>query len=237
MKKTLAIVLLGLSPVLLAAEKNDDSPWSGEGDLAFSKSSGNSDNQTLLTKLMLTYTRDRWTHVGNIDAINASEDNNRSAEAYTLRGKSSFEFRERYYGFANGRYEDNRFSGYDYQASVTTGLGMHVIDNERTVWDIETGVGYRRSEEQDTDETFNEAIFRAASTYRHQLTETTRLENTLGVESGADNTFAEGVLSLRVSINSRLGLRVAYSVKHNTDVPEDSKNTDTLTSVGLTYSF
>ncbi|HEY8386478.1 MAG TPA: DUF481 domain-containing protein, partial [Porticoccaceae bacterium] len=157
--------------------------------------------------------------------------------AYTLRGKSSFEFRERYYGFANGRYEDNRFSGYDYQASVTTGLGMHVVDNERTVWDIETGVGYRRSEEQDTDETFNEAIFRAASTYRHQLTETTRLENTLGVESGADNTFAEGVLSLRVSINSRLGLRVAYSVKHNTDVPEDSKNTDTLTSVGLTYSF
>lgn len=237
MKKMLPLILLSLSPLVFAADETGDSPWSGEGDLAFSKSSGNSENETLLAKLMLSYKRDRWTHVGNIEAINASEDETRSAEAYTVRGKSSFEFGERYYGFGNGRYEDNRFSGYEYQASFTGGLGMHVIDTERTRWDVETGAGYRRSEEQDTGATFNEAIFRAASIYQHQLTETTRLENTLGVESGADNTFAEGMIGLRVSINSRLGLRVTYTVKHNTDVPVDSKNTDTLTSVGLTYSF
>ncbi|MCK9469587.1 MAG: DUF481 domain-containing protein, partial [Porticoccaceae bacterium] len=127
MKKILPIVLFSLSPLVFAADANDDSPWSGEGDLAFSKSSGNSSNETLLAKLMLTYTQNSWTHVGNIEAINASEDDARSAEAYTLRGKTSYEFGERYYAFGNGRYEDNRFSGYEYQASLTSGVGMHVI--------------------------------------------------------------------------------------------------------------
>lgn len=242
MRKILPVALLGLASMLYTtagwtAESEKDGPWRGEGDLAYSKASGNSSNQTLLAKLMLEYSRDRWTHTGRIEAINASEEDTRSAEAYTLQGKTEYAFGERYYTFGNGRYEDNRFSGYEYQASVTAGVGMHVIDTEATLWDVETGVGYRRSEEQNTGETLNEAILRLATIYQHQLTETTRLESSLSAESGADNTYVEGALGVRVKINSRLGLRVAYTLKHNTDVPDDTKNTDTLTSVGLTYSF
>ncbi len=238
MKKILPIALLGLSPLINPASAlAEENAWSGEGDLAYSKASGNSSSESLLAKLMIAYTQERWTHTGRIEALNASENDRRSAESYTLRGKTEYDISERYYGFGNGRYQDNRFSGYEYQASLSAGVGAHLIATETTVWDIEGGAGYRRSEEQDTNETFNEAILTVGSTFQRRLTETTRLESTLGVESGADNTFVEGVVSLRVAINAQLALRVAYSVKHNTDVPDDSRNTDTLTSVGLTYSF
>ncbi|MFA5494661.1 MAG: DUF481 domain-containing protein [Porticoccaceae bacterium] len=236
MKKWLPLALLTIGP-LVAAEGATESPWSGEGDLAFSKSSGNSRNATLRAKLLLSYSVHRWTYSGQIEAVNASEDDTRSAEAYTLRGKTAYDITDRYYTFGNGRYEDNRFSGYEYQAALTMGVGVHVIATDKALFDLEGGAGYRRSEEQNTGETFNEAILLLAGKYHRELTETTRFESNLNAEAGDDNTYVEGLMGIRVKINSRLALKVAYTVKHNTDVPVGTKNTDTLSSVGLTYSF
>src|SRR5690606_22372856 len=185
MKKLVPLILMGAAPFVAAESVN--SPWSGEGDLAFSKSSGNTRNESLLAKLMVAYTDGRWTHSGQLEAVNASEDDSRSAEAYVLRGKTQYALDDRYYAFGNGRYQDDRFSGYEYQASLVGGVGVHVIATERALFDLEAGAGYRRSEEQDAGETFNEPVLLLASKYHRELTETTRFENDLSVESGADN--------------------------------------------------
>ena len=236
MKKLILAALVVASPFTLAQE-TEEKHWSGEGDLAYSRATGNTESETLLSKLKLVYAEGRWTHTGQLEAINTSEDDQRSAESYVLKEQSNFDISDTTYAFGGFRYEDNRFSGYEYQASVKAGLGKHLIDDGVAVFDIEGGVGYRRSEEQDTGETFNEAIAIAAAKYHRQLTETTRFESDLNVESGKDNTYAEFVMGVKVKINSRLALRVAYMVKHNTDVPDDTENTDTLTSVGLNYNF
>lgn len=230
-------LLLFLALACIAQGALAERAWHGEGDVAYNKTSGNSDSETLMAKLKLIYEQNRWTHTGQLEAINSSEDDVRSAESYTARFKTDYDISEKYYAFGSGRYQDNRFSGYEFQASVITGLGVHLIATERTVLDLEGGVGYRRSEEQDTGETFNEAILTARGSYQYQLTETTRFDSSLSVESGADNTYVEGDLGIRVKINSALGLRVGYTVKHNTDVPADTDKTDTYTSVGLNYSF
>ena len=232
MKKLVLATLLAVSP-LAFAEKS----WHGEGDLAYNKASGNTQSESLLAKLQLVYELERWKHTGQLEAVNTSEDGNRSAEAYVLKAQSDYAISETTYGFGAVRYEDNRFSGYDHQASVKTGLGKHIINDGTTVFDLEGGVGYRNSKEQTTGDTLNEAILNAAARYHRQLTETTHFEADISTESGKDNTFIEGVAGLKVKINSSLALKVAYSVKHNTDVPVDTKRTDTLTSVGLNYSF
>lgn len=232
MKQLLITGLLAVTP-LAYAEKN----WHGEGDLAYNRASGNSSSEALLTKLKLVYEQQRWTHTGQIEAINTSEDDERSAEAYTLRAKSDYAISETLYGFGAFRYEDNRFSGYEYQSSLTGGVGVHLIDDEITQFNVEGGLGYRQSEESGTGETFDEAIAIGAVKYYRVLTETTRFESDLNTEAGQDNTYIEGVFGVKVKINSRLAMKVAYTVKHNTDVPADTKNTDTLTSVGISYSF
>lgn len=229
--------LLFLALSCIAQGTLADRAWHGEGDVAFNKASGNSDTETLMAKLKLVYEQNRWTHTGQMEAINSSEDGDRSAESYTLRGKTDYDISEKYYAFGSGRYQKNRFSGYEYQASITSGLGVHLIATERTILDLEGGVGYRRSEEQGTGETLDEAILSARGVYQYQLTETTRFDSSLSVESGDDNTYVEGDLGIRVRINAALGLRVGYTVKHNTDVPAGTDKTDTYTSVGLNYSF
>jgi putative salt-induced outer membrane protein len=237
MRRTLALgaSLLMASTCALAQGSNKD--WRGEGDLAYNKASGNSSSEALLANLQIVYEQNRWTHTGSIEAVNTSEDDTRSGESYTLKLKSDYDISDTTYGFGRFRYEDNRFSGYEYQTSLTSGLGRHLINDGTTVFDIEGGVGYRYSEEAFTGETSGEAIAIGLARYHRQLTETTKFETDLSVESGADNTFIESVTGIKVKINSSLALKVAYTVKHNTDVPDDTKKTDTLTSVGLNYSF
>ena len=232
MKKLIMIAALAV-PCVAVAEKN----WHGEGDLAYSKSSGNSTNESLFANLKLVYERDRWTHTGQIEAQNSSEDDARSAEYYGARAKSDFALNDTNYLFAGGRYLDDRFSGYEYQARVSTGVGAHIIATEVATFDLEGGVGYRRSKEQETGETLNEAVLIVASKYYRTITETTEFQSDFLAEAGQDNTYLEAVVGVRVKINSRLGLKVGYTVKHNTDVPVDTKNTDTYTTVGLNYHF
>lgn len=232
MRKLILAVLVSASPWAVA-----DSNWSGEGDLGYNRATGNTTSQSLLTKLKLVYEEGKWSHTGQFEATNTSENDERSAEAYVLKEQSNYAISETTYGFGGLRYEDNRFSGYSYQATLKGGLGKHIIDDGITIFDIEGGVGYRKSEEQDSGETFSEALAIASTRYHRQLTETTKFESDLNVESGKDNTYAELVLGVKVKINSSLALKVGYSVKHNSEVPDDTKNTDTLTSVGLNYSF
>jgi putative salt-induced outer membrane protein len=237
MKNKLPALLLILTAGAVQAER----AWHGEGDFAYNKASGNTDTEVLMAELEIVYQRDRWTHTGGIEALNSSEDGERSAESYTLREKSDFALSDRRYVFGAGRYRDDRFSGYEYQASLRTGMGVHLIKSDRTILDLEGGVGYRRSKEHATDQeagdTLNEAILTAAAVYQYQLTETTRFESDFSMESGQDNTYLEGEVAVKVKINSRLALKVGYKAEHNTDVPEGTEKTDTFTSVGLNYSF
>jgi putative salt-induced outer membrane protein len=238
------LLIFGLPMLLVSTTTLAQNPapaktrsWHGEGDLAYNKASGNSSSEALLAKLQIVYKRDRWTHTGQLEALNTSEDDVRSGESYGLKAKSDYAFAETLYGFGRFRYEENRFSGYEYQSSLTSGLGKHLIDDGTTVFDIEGGVGYRYSEEAMTGETSGKPVAIGLIRYHRKLTATTRFETDLSVESGSDNTFVESVSGLKVKINSSLSLKLAYTVKHNTDVPNDTKNSDTFTSVGLNYSF
>ena len=98
-------------------------------------------------------------------------------------------------------------------------------------------MGYRTSELRDNGGTENEPVATASITYNRDLTETTVLESTWSAESGSDNTYLEGGVALILSMTEALGIKLSYTVKHNTVVPAGSKNTDRFTTVSLNYKF
>ena len=55
------------------------------------------------------------------------------------------------------------------------------------------------------------------------------------IEAGSDNTYLQNDLGLEVMMSGALGLRVAYQVRYNTEVPPGIRKTDTLTTIGLLY--
>jgi putative salt-induced outer membrane protein len=209
--------------------------WTGKGDVGASFATGNSENQAFSGGLELKNRVDQWQHTLGLLGNYGNDGNTATAQRWELRGQTQYDFTERAYWFGAGRYEDDRFSAYDYQASLSGGAGYKIIDTERTKLWIQGGPGYRYAELQDTGETEDGVIFRGDLGFEHQLTETTKIVDRFLVETGSDNTYYQNDLGLEVTISGALGLRVGYQVRHNTDAPPGIENTDTLTTVGLLY--
>lgn len=231
-------------PVMAAQEGDEETEgWSGEGEFGLVVTTGNTETETLNAKLKGAYEQGPWVYKAGLVALSASEDGNTTAERYELSGKSEYHVSDVSYWFGSLRYESDRFSGFDYQGTVAAGYGHTLFDSETSHLDAEIGLGLRRAkpapepdllEEPDAQ---SDAIVRGAAGYWWQLTETTRFENDFLVEAGADNTYLENAAGLRVAINSRFAVKLGFSVRHNTDVPESTDKTDTVSTVNLVYSF
>lgn len=211
--------------------------FSGEGNLGFSAVSGNSDSESLSAKLAAEYASGNWTHAASASAYAASSDDEQTAESYSAKLETDYLFSEKTYWLGSAAYKSDRFSAYDNQATVSLGVGHHLIDNGITTLDLEGGVGYRSSEPSDNSDTENETIFVGGVTFNHTLTDTTSFSSSWSVESGSENTYAEADLGLRVAMSEALGLALGYVVKHNTEVSEGTEKTDRYTSVTLSYLF
>jgi putative salt-induced outer membrane protein len=224
----IALALCGVATPALAE-------WTGKGNIGASFATGNSENQAASAALELQNTVDKWQHTLGFAGNYGSDSGETTAQRWELRGQSQYAITERAYGFGAARYEDDRFSQYDYQASLAGGLGYKIIDTERTKFWVQGGPGYRYAEIQSTGESEDGVIFRGDLGFEHQLTDTTKFVDRFLVEAGSDNTYMQNDLGLEVTIAGALGLRVGYQVRHNTDVLPGVDKTDTLTTVGLLY--
>lgn len=209
--------------------------WTGRGEVGASFASGNSENESANAALELRYARDKWSDTFGLAGNYGSDGSGTTAQRWEARGQSQYNFSDRTYWFGAGRYEDDRFSAFAYQASLSTGLGYKFFDTEQTKFWVQAGPGYRFAERNDTGESTDEVIARGDLGLEHQLTDTTRIVDRFLVESGSENTYMQNDLGLEVTIKGALALRLGYQVRHNTDVPPGVEKTDTLLTVGLIY--
>ena len=233
MKRTLvlglaAIALTGTSGTALA-------DWTGKGELGGSFASGNSETEAVNAALEMKGSYDKWAHTLGFAGNYGSDSGGTTAQRWEVRGQTQYEITDRAYGFGAARYEDDRFSAYDFQATLSGGLGYKIIDNDRTKFWVQGGPGYRYAEFNDTGESEDGMIFRGDLGFDHQLTDTTKIVERFLVETVSANTYLQNDIGLEVSINSTLALRLGYQVRHNTDVPAGVEKTDTLTTIGLIY--
>jgi len=223
-----AVAMSGMSSAALA-------DWNTKGEIGGSFASGNSETEAVNAALGFTGTYDQWTHTLGFAGNYGSDSGTTTAQRWEVRGQTQYLFTDRAYAFGAARYEDDRFSAYDFQTSLSGGLGYKIIDNDRTKFWVQGGPGYRFAEFNDTGESEDGVIFRGDLGLDHQFTETTKLVERFLVETGSDNTYLQNDLGLEVSINGTLALRLGYQVRHNTDVPAGTEKTDTLTTIGLIY--
>lgn len=230
--KTVIVVafLSAASPVTMAGELK------GEGEFGATASSGNTDTQNLVAKLKLSKKSGAWFNEVGLAAINSTDSDSTTAERYLITGKTARDLNEKIYAFGSGKYDKDRFSGFDYQATIAGGLGIHAIKTDKVTLDLEAGPGYRFSETDAGDEQ-NEAVLRAGLFYKNQLTDTTHFLQNFVVEAGSDNTTIDSETALTVKMSDSLALKASILVKNNSDVPVGIEKTDTLTGVSLIYGF
>lgn len=234
--RTIVVLLLLVAAPVFAQEEEVESPWSGKATLGYLATSGNTENSTLNTGAELGYTTGAWAHVLRGLAINSTEDDATTAEAYELAFKSERSLSESNYLFGRLHWRSDRFSSYDSQFAQAVGYGRRLIDRAPHLLKGEIGVGARQSDLVDGSSE-NEVIATGGLDYTYTISETSEFTQLVGVEAGDTNTYILSITALRANLINSLALVASYTVKHNTDVLPGTDKTDTYTALSLEYAF
>ena len=212
------------------------SVWKPEAELGFVKTTGNTDTESLNFKFAIENIRPDWEHTIKAESSRNSDKDVTTAERYFALLKTQYHFSERGYYFARIQYEDDRFSGFNYQASEVIGYGRKLIKNPVLELNMEFGVGVRQNDFEDgTNNTEN--IYLLAADMDWKISGSASLSEELSVETGDDRTISKSITALKTKINHSLSSKISYTIKRTSDVPVGTEKTDTELAVTLVYAF
>ncbi|WP_148253318.1 DUF481 domain-containing protein [Aidingimonas lacisalsi] len=239
-------VLLSMSAAVCHADPfysppapgDEDPRFSGDIELGYTRLSGNTDSQSLISKGTLTWLQDRWTHRLRGEIRNVSRDDDTSAEQYLAAWRERYDFNGPHYLFGFARWEKDRFSGYDQQLTAIGGYGRQVLDNDTHQLSLEMGPGYRRDSITDTNEVENQAVAYGALDYEWAFSPNATLAQEFSMEGTQDNVTTRSLSSLTAKLNSKLALRLSHEIKRNSQPPADTDSRqDLTTSASILYSW
>lgn len=242
MRLTSFVILCVFCSYLQAEDIPPVQQWKGEGELGYTLTSGNTDNETIVSKLGISYQENNWINGFKIESLrteskdSVTNDTVVTANRITLTNKLSYDVSAHTYSFFNTRYEEDDFSGFEYQSSATLGAGYRVIKQEDISLTLESGLGYQQDRTDDRKMQKGRAV-RFSEDFTYQITHSSHFSQGILVEQGRDNVYSEFNAGFKVAINGSLALKLSQLVKHNSDVPEDKENFDRVTTATLVYGF
>ncbi|MDK2779642.1 MAG: DUF481 domain-containing protein [Pseudomonadota bacterium] len=240
MRSHLILIPAMLLAATAQAADSDPKPvpeWKGSAELGSIRTTGNTDTSSLNAKFGVLRKGKVWDSGLKLEALSSKEDDETSKEKYTAALQLDRNFTKHHYLALTGEYEDDRFSGYEYQSLISAGYGYRAINEEKMHLDFEAGPGYRYDKLDESGDIEEETILRLAGKFFWVIRDGVEFGQLLSVDTGSDNTIWKSETGLKSQINGSLATKLTYKVKHTEEVPEDSENTDTEFGVTLVYSF
>jgi putative salt-induced outer membrane protein len=221
--------------------------WPLKAEAGLVSARGNSHTDTANAKFDVSRVSERWKHSLGLNGVYSADESETISQRWDARVQSEYTFDERTFTFASARYEDDRFSGFEYQYTLAAGLGRRFIETDRTKLSVQLGLGYKVLETRDSladdgvtlipGEKEEDLIAQGALEYEHALTENTKIREKLLSEYGPENTSLQNDLTLQVNMTSKLALAIGYSIRYNTEPPDGFKKMDTLSTVNLVFEL
>jgi len=227
-----------------------DPTWAIRSVLGYSKTGGNTDNSAGNVLFHAAHVMGDWKLLFGFDGLYGSTQGETTAQAWDAFLQANYNITPRFYWYTGGRYDDDRFSGFAYQAAVKTGVGYKFIDTDATKLSAQIGAGYRRlrpeilvkddiggiisSTEQPEE---SDAILDAGMAFEHDFNPSTKLLALATMQSGNENTLTNAGVALQVKMTGRLALSAGYKLIDNSSPPPGSGRRDTLTTLGLVYEL
>lgn len=241
MSKKLNIGLLFLLFLVLSksafAQDEEERPYDASVALGYVGTSGNTDVTTVNTEFLLTYFDEEWTHNFEFSTLSSSQDNKGQAERYFIGNKSDYALMDDdKYLYVQASYTDDRFSGFDYQAMITTGYGQYLMRGNGKDLQGFIGLGYRENDSKTTGSE-GEVVITLGEEYDWAISETSALTQSLTFDIGDERTITTFEIGLESNIIDRISTKIAFQYRNNSDVPAGIDKTDTQTSISLVYTF
>jgi len=212
-----------------------------EIEAGFQLNTGNTQSSSFNGRTKLVYDTDNTTQEGTIKAYFASDEDKTTSEKYDLQLQSNYKLYGGYV-FGRGDFTWDKFGSFTRIATVSGGYGFDSISNSSTKLSLEIGPGYRYNLPISTDSTPNpeankNAILRTAAKFEQKLQEYTSLNADLTSEIGEDNSTLTLDMNYKNTLFQDWAFKIGVNVKYTHVVPDGSKQTDTITTFNLLYTF
>lgn len=230
----------GLSPALAAAlpdEASEPAPWSGNLELGGVARSGNTENIGVFAGAELTYEQAPWKHTANAALEYLRTRSDTEAQSFEADYEVNYELTDRSFVFGLTHFQDDRFSGFDYEITSSAGLGVKLIEDGSTTWTLAAGPSLRvfRREDKSRSETTPGA--RVNNDVAWQVSDTATLSNETEIRLDGERSEVENEASLTLKIIESLAGKFSFAANYRNPVPSDTEKLDTTTRASLIYDF
>lgn len=227
------------------ADQEDKKPLTLDGEFGVLMSTGNTEATSLKAGItseheMLSWSNSYFAEVlyktSEVDGENESQ-----TTAQRFFGSAQFNYKlketdRRLFFYTD--YENDRFNGYDYRASLASGWTQKFDLEGESDFRYSVGPGYSLVEaEVDTDAPPSSFILRASAEYRYQWESGAKLRQFVSTEAGSQNTKSRSETALSAKIMGKLAMKLSFVLSHESSPTENAENLSTETSLALVYNF
>jgi len=251
-RTTLTVILGALCAATIGGAARADSEWASRSELGYALARGNTDSDNGNLKFGIAHLYNHWIEAFGVDGLYGKTNGIGTAQRLDGHLQVDYKFTDSAFWFGKLEYQDDRYSGFQYQASAATGLGRIFLQSDTDKLTAQLGIGVRRLRPEqvirdDTGavldripgESSEDTVAAGAVTCEHDFNTSTKLLESLSVESGRANTLVKNNLGIQVKMSTSLALAISYSYIRNSSPPPTTvlSKTDQLTTVNLVYEI
>lgn len=224
------------------AAEEAKSPWTSSAELGYVTTSGNTNTSSLNAKFDIGYEVEKWKHTGHAETLQAESRNTttgqdeKTADKSLVTYQADYKFTELDYALGLLSYEEDKFSGFEYQAKAVLGYGRKIIISDTMKLSLELGPGYRKFKEDFMPSDDDPFIYVAAK-YGWTITPTSKFTQELTADFGDKQDEWKSITALSAKINTSLAMKISFTAKYLDVVPAGNDRYDRETAVTLVYSF
>ncbi|MGR5120981.1 DUF481 domain-containing protein [Vibrio astriarenae] len=222
------------------------SPWNSEVEFGYQAHSGNSDTQSLNSRLDIEYISGRHRTYGEWKYYLLYKDGDEDKRQSTYSLQSDYKLGPKTYLYGSFRGVDSKYSAYFKDYTLSGGLGYQFYNTDQFVLELEVGPGYRYQEPNldeidDDDIVFpdlvEEAIFRSNLNTKWSPLDNVIFAAEITLVSGQSNTRVDSDLSFTNTITEDIALKISHYREYHDRVPEGLSQTDSVVSVSIVVAF
>ena len=226
----------------------DDDELSMIGEFGFLVASGNTNASTTTAKINTSQELTSWSYqiIGSAlykqsqQEIEGEEKDLASAQRLFLSGQFDHKLTEpddRLFIYCE--YENNRFSGFRYQAALAAGWTSRLWHDKQSEFKYSVGPGYAISEVEkyNTEDDTKGLIVRAAMEFKQKFSGNATFRQFISTEADQEFYKTKSETSLSTKLTGALAMKLSLVMNHDTSVGPDIEELDTEAAVTLVYQF
>lgn len=244
MKRILTLAMLTATSSVVAEEAQKE--FKLDGELGLILTTGNTDTSSLKGRLSSHHELESWSNDYVLEALykqdevetaTGEEETQTTAQKFFISGQANYKLTDpnnRLFGFAS--YEDDRFSSFDFQATLAAGWNSKLWDDGETAFSYSVGPGYSFADTTEGEDVSG-FIVRTAADFQWTISDTANFKQLLSSEIGSDNTKSKSETSITAKLNGAMSMKFSVILNHNSNVEEGTEKLDTETAATLVYTF